>query len=176
MRKYFMCVLGAVVVFFLEAIPEAVFAADTTTPLAGLKTVSLLQFPALGTPCYGLDPGALEMRLNDMEVQELVKAGLTIPLPQPGSTQTVGVYIKVSDDLLAMNPVNCLDRMEVAFVYPAKVQLSHNGDTYQASVVLQAVEATIVGAGKDDFLARREASIVQLFRTIGQEWKKQNPN
>ena len=151
-------------------------AAETTTPLKGLNNIPVVQFPTVGSLCYGLDPLAMELRVSDQEVRELVMAGLTIPAFEPGSAASLRAFIRVSDHLVEMNAVNCLDRIEVAFVYFTRLELSHSGDTFQGAVVLQAAEAVIVGGGRDDFLARRKASIAQLMAALGQEWKRQNSN
>lgn len=103
-------------------------------------------------------------------------AGLVPPLPKPGSTESVRAYIEVTDNLLQMNQINCLDKIQVAFKYFAKVILEYNNQPYEAAVPLRALETVIVGAGKDDFLKRREAAIAQMLGNLGEEWKRQNAN
>ena len=158
----------------------AVAAPDVDAPLRGLTSTPIMQFPMAGSACYGLAPLAAELRLNTDTVNILASAGFTSPLPKPlqGSTTTLGTvqepYIKISDNLVKMNEVNCLDKVGVTLEYPLNVKLEHNGQMFLAHVPLWASETIIIGAGKEDYLGRREAAISQMLTLLSQEWKKQN--
>jgi len=161
---------------------SAGIAAETNAPLKGLNAAPILHFPTRGSVCYGLDPLAPELRVNDAIIRDLASAGFQFPLPRTdnGSTTTLGTvsgpYIKISDRLLKVNDVNCVDRLELVLIQPANVRLPHSGQTYASEVQLWAVEDIIVGAGKNDYLARRQQSLTQMFSLLAGEWKKQNGN
>lgn len=176
-------VLCAVLVSAILSVASlAVAASDTDFALKGLKGAPLLQFPTAGASCYGLDPLAPELRANDAAIKDLASAGFNFPLPKSenGSTTTLGTvrgaYIKISDSLVKMNEVNCLDKVQIALMYPASVKLEHNGQMYASYVQLWAMENIIIGSGKEDYLGRRQAAIAQMFGLLAAEWKRQNAN
>ncbi len=158
----------------------AVAAPDTETPLKGLTSAPVMQFPLAGTSCYGLAPLAAELRLNSDTLNILASVGFTMPVPKPlqGPTTTLGTvqepYIKISDNLLKVNEVNCLDKVAITLEYPLNVKLDHSGQMFLARIPLWASETIIIGAGREDYLGRREAAISQMFTLLAPEWKRQN--
>jgi hypothetical protein len=166
----------------LGLVTSGVAAADASSPLKGLRGAPIVHFPTVGSACYGLDPLAQELRINEVAIRDLALAGFNFPLPQTvsGSTTTLGAisgaYIKISDNLLKLNELNCLDKLEVALVYTADVRLEHNGQMYPSRIELWTVENIIIAAGRDDYLVRRQVALGQIFTLLADEWKKQNAN